>query len=175
MANVFLSLIVAVTENNVIGRDNEMPWHLPEDLKYFKAVTLGKPIIMGRKTFSSLGKPLPGRPNIVVTRQPDSIAEQDSLYVVSDLAKAVEKATTLAQGVNAPEAVIIGGAEIYTQSLALVKRIYLTRIHAHIDGDAYFPSLDAEVWREVSVRQHTEELAKGDLSYTFFVLERKQS
>ena len=146
-----LSLIVATAKNNAIGRNNELPWHLPQDLKYFKSVTLGKPVIMGRKTFESIGKPLPGRTNIVVTRQKNwSVA---GVLV----AKSVEEALEIAQQFRgeqsslAEEVMVIGGAEIYRHALPLADRVYLTKIDIEVEGaDAFFPQLPASKWQLVS-------------------------
>jgi dihydrofolate reductase len=145
-----VALIVATAANNVIGRDKQLPWHLPQDLKYFKAKTLGKPIIMGRKTYESIGRPLPGRPNIVVTRNQAWAAE--GVSVVTSLADALVLARQLMakQDEQFQEAMIIGGAEIYRSALPLADRIYLTRIELQVDGDAYFPSLNPREWSESS-------------------------
>jgi dihydrofolate reductase len=145
-----VALIVAAATNNVIGRDNQLPWHLPQDLKYFKAKTLGKPVIMGRKTYESIGRPLPGRPNIVVTRNQAWSAE--GVSVVTSLADALVLAGQLMahQEEQLQEAMVIGGAEIYRSALPLADRVYLTRIELPVDGDAYFPSLNQQEWKEVS-------------------------
>lgn len=138
-----LCLIVAQAENRAIGKDNQMPWHLPEDLQYFKRVTLGKPVIMGRKTFESIGRALPGRTNIVITRQTDWQAT--GVTAATSLEAAIEMAAS-----EAPEEImIIGGAQIYQESLPLAERVYLTQIHAGFDGDAFFPELD-DGWQETS-------------------------
>jgi dihydrofolate reductase len=140
-----IALIVAAARNHVIGRDNQLPWRLLEDLQHFRAVTWGKPIIMGRKTYESIGKPLPGRTNIVVTRQQDWAAE--GVMVAHD----VPAALALAQGLENPsgEIMIIGGAQIYIESLPLARRIYLTRLGVDVEGDAYFPALLPSEWRKV--------------------------
>lgn len=147
-----LSLIVALAENRVIGRDNKLPWYLPNDLKYFKQVTLGKPVIMGRKTYESIGRPLPGRSNIIITRQPDyqPPAANDSVKVVASLEAARELAEHICLIDGQQEAMIIGGAEIYSLALALVDRMYLTEVHAVVDGDAYFPEFDRDAWNKVA-------------------------
>jgi dihydrofolate reductase len=155
-----LSLIVARASNGVIGKDNQLPWHLPADLKHFKAITMGKPIVMGRKTFESIGRPLPGRQNIVVTRNPDFTAS--GITVVHS----VEAAITAAN--ETEEIMIIGGTELYKLSLPLADRIYLTDIQQDFDGDAHFPSLDSQ-WREVSREDHVSD---DGLSYSFCVFER---
>ena len=143
-----ICLIVAAAENGVIGRAGKMPWHLQSELKYFRARTLGKPVIMGRKTFQSIGKPLPGRDNIVVTRDTNFAAA--GITVAASLAAALDAARTAAAASGATEIMIIGGVEIYAQALPLTQRIYLTRIAARPDGDAIFPALDPAQWRLTS-------------------------
>ena len=137
-----LSLIVAVARNGVIGKDNRLPWRIPEDLKRFRALTMGHHIIMGRRTWESIGRPLPGRTSVVVTRNRDYVAT--GALVVHSLEDALAQCT-------GDEAVfVIGGAEIYANALPLAERIYLTRIHADYAGDTFFPSLAQEQWREAS-------------------------
>jgi dihydrofolate reductase len=164
-----VALIVAAAINNVIGRDNQLPWHLPQDLKYFKAKTLGKPVIMGRKTYESIGRPLPGRPNIVVTRNQAWSAE--GVSVVTSLADALALAGQLMehQHEQLQEAMIIGGAEIYRSALPLADRIYLTRIDLQVDGDAYFPQLNQQEWMEVS---NLPGEGDGAVPHRFLVYER---
>ena len=135
-----LALIVAVADNGVIGRNNALPWRLPEDMRLFKRVTMGKPIVMGRKTFESIGKPLPGRTNIVITRNPAFQAE--GVKVVPSLAAALELATNIAQRDGAEEAVVIGGAEIYRATLPQANRLYVTEVHTVVEGDAVLPAID---------------------------------
>lgn len=143
-----LSLIVAVGNNHVIGRGNSLPWHLPEDLQYFKSVTLGKPVIMGRKTFESIGRVLPGRPNIVVTRQPDPVLPAGATPAAS-LEGALQVARQLEPVPS--EVMVIGGAEIYRQALELADQVYLTRIEVDVsDGDAFFPELPKDQWQLVA-------------------------
>jgi dihydrofolate reductase len=145
-----VSLVVAVAANGVIGRDNRMPWHLPEDLAYFKRLTLGHPVVMGRKTYESilvtLGKPLPGRTNIVVTRQPGFSAPGCTVAASVDAALAAAR--------DADEVFVIGGAEIYRLALQRADRVYLTRIDAAFAGDIRFPALDPAEWREASREDH---------------------
>jgi dihydrofolate reductase len=138
-----VALIVAAARNGVIGRNNELPWHLPGDLKYFKSVTLGKPVIMGRKTHESIGRPLPGRLNIVVSRQSRAAQGPNLRWVTS-----IEAAIALArrEQPEAEEIMVMGGEEIYRQSLPLADRVYLTRIDLEVEGDAHFPSLSGEEW-----------------------------
>lgn len=160
-----VALIVAAAENNVIGRNNQLPWHLPQDLKYFKARTLGKPIIMGRKTFESIGRPLPGRPNIVVTRNPAWSAA--GAHAVSDIDEALVLAGQLAE-THEQEVMVIGGAEIYKAALPRADRIYLTRIELPMEGDAFFSILDPNEWHLVSNVAGEE----GGLPHRFLVYER---
>ena len=152
-----------MAENRVIGRDGDLPWRLPEDLKHFKRVTLGKPVIMGRKTWDSLYvKPLPGRRNIVVTRNPDFRADG------AEATMSVEDA--LARVADAEEAVVIGGATLFEDALPVAGRFHLTEVHAAIDGDTFFPAFDRTGWREVSRVDHP---ADGDSpAYSFVLLER---
>ena len=135
-----LSLIAALGENRVIGVDNSMPWHLPGDFKYFKATTLGKPIIMGRKTWDSLGRPLPGRLNIVVSRQADLVLEGAEVYPSLEAAVVRAEEWALEQGVD--ELMLIGGAQLYAQGMAQADRLYLTRVALSPEGDAWFPEFD---------------------------------
>jgi dihydrofolate reductase len=165
-----LAIIVAVAENGVIGRNNALPWHLPEDLQYFKRVTMGKPIVMGRKTFESIGRPLPGRTNIVITRQRDFSAE--GVKVVSNLDAALELAEAVALIDGADELMVIGGAEIYGVAMPRATRLYLTRVHAAVDGDAYLPEIDWSAWHEVS-RQSWPATAANPYPYSFVVFERR--
>lgn len=162
-----LSLVVAMASNRVIGKANGMPWRLPGEQKYFKAVTMGKPMIMGRKTFASIGKALPGRANIVLTRTGDVNAE--GVTVTHDFHEAVKLARAIAAGNETDEIMIIGGSNIYEQALPLADRIYLTEIHAPYEGDAFFPPLN-DHWREVSRTPGTP--PEGGPAYDFVVLER---
>ncbi|WP_339425974.1 dihydrofolate reductase [Pseudomonas proteolytica] len=163
-----LSLIAALGENRVIGVDNSMPWHLPGDFKYFKATTLGKPIIMGRKTWDSLGRPLPGRLNIVVSRQTDLKLEGAQVFPSLDAAVARAEAWALEQGVD--ELMLIGGAQLYAQGLEQADRLYLTRVALSPQGDAWFPEFDLNRWTLVSNVQNP---AEGDKpAYNFEVWEK---
>jgi len=157
-----LSIIVAMAENRVIGTDNDLPWHLPADLKYFKKTTLGKPIIMGRKTFDSIGRPLPGRQNIVITRNADWAHEG------VDVAVSVDDAIVLAG--NAEEVMITGGAQIYDLSLPQIDRLYITEVALSVDGDAKFPELNMQEWQEVSRENYPAEDDKP--AYAFVVYDR---
>ena len=165
-----LSLIVARAANGCIGRDNKLPWYLPNDLKYFKRVTLGKPIIMGRKTWESLKGPLPGRTNIVITRQANYVA--DGAKVVTSLDDAIRMAENVALIDGVDEAVVIGGAEIYAQALEKVARLYVTEVHADVDGDAFFPAYAQDVWQE-SGREDFSAEPPNQYDYSFVVYERR--
>lgn len=154
MSPAQICLIVAIAENGVIGRDGKMPWHLPAELKYFRERTIGKPVIMGRKTFQSIGKPLPGRDNIVITR--DATFSAAGVVSVGSIEAAVAEAQAAAAASGATEIMVIGGADIYRQSLPLADRVYLTLIAALPEGDATFPALDEREWRlvqEKSIQQ----------------------
>ena len=165
-----IALIVAASQNNVIGRNNELPWHLPGDLQYFKTMTLGKPVIMGRKTFESIGRPLPGRDNIVISRQTDYAAK--GIEVVSSLEQAIAlgKNINLINGIQ--EVMIIGGAQIYEKSLDLADRVYLTRVQCKVEGDAYFPALDDDEWQEIA-REDITAKESNPFDFSYLVLERK--
>lgn len=146
-----ISLIAALTENRVIGKNNDLPWHLPDDMKYFMQTTKGHPVIMGRKNYDSIPekfRPLPNRTNIVVTRQRDFIA--DGCIVVHSLEEALDEATNIITD----EIFIIGGAEIYRQGMPKANKLYLTEILATLDGDTYFPEIDTHAWKEVSRLHH---------------------
>ena len=158
-----ISLVVAASTNNIIGRDGELPWHIGEDLRHFKAVTMGHPIVMGRRTFESIGRALPGRLNIVVTRNPDYAAE--GCTVVDSPAAALRAAE------GADEVMIIGGSEIYRLFLPMAERIYLTRVEAEIDGDASFPALEPEAWRIVD-EQRFEADENREHTFSFQTLDR---
>jgi dihydrofolate reductase len=159
-----LSAIAAMTENRVIGKDNKMPWHLPADLKHFKTLTSGHPIIMGRKTFESIGRPLPNRTNIILTR--DSNFAADNCIVVTS----PEAAITLGKECDQEEVFIIGGAEIYQQLMPAIQRIYLTIIHHEFAGDAFFPELSQE-WHETSRERHRAD-ESNEFDYTFLTVEK---
>lgn len=165
--SVVISLVVAMSGNRVIGRGGALPWRLPEDMRHFRAVTLGKPCIMGRKTWDSLPKtPLPGRTNIVVTRRADLHAE--GAVVAGSLEKAIERA----QAESPSEICVIGGAEIFAHALPHARRIYLTEVHAQIEGDAFMPAFDAPEWKEVS-REDYAGGESGQIAYSFVTLERR--
>jgi dihydrofolate reductase len=159
----FISLVVAMARNRVIGRNNALPWRLSEDLKRFKATTLGKPILMGRKTFESIGKPLPGRRNIVLTRDPAWRADG------VDVVRTVEEALQLTR--ESPELAVIGGAEIYRLTLPYADRVYLTRVEADVPGDTLFPELDVAQWSQAQAGTHPAD-ERNQYPATFLVLDR---
>ncbi len=163
---MIISAIVATAKNNVIGRDNNIPWHLPADLKYFKKTTLGHHIIMGRKSFASIGRPLPKRTNIVVTRDPFFVA---SGCIVSH---SIDEALAVAKENGEDEAFIIGGGQIYKQSLPLWDRVYLTKVDIEVDGEIYFPELKEDEWNEIKREAHLPD-EKNEHAFTFLVLERE--
>ena len=165
-----LSMIVAVAENGVIGRNNSLPWYLPNDLKYFKQTTMGKPVIMGRKTYESIGKPLPGRTNIVITRQADY--QPEGVKVVSSVEAARELAESVCLIDGQEEAMIMGGAEIYALALPHTDRLYLTEVHADVEGDAFFPEYDKSLWQEVAREDFAAE-GPNPYNYSFVVYEAK--
>ena len=165
-----ISLIVAMAQNHVIGRNNQMPWHLSEDLQYFKRTTMGKPLIMGRNTFESIGKALPGRTNIVVSR--NSAYAATGIQLVNSLDNALQLAAQECSVNGASEVMVMGGAQIYTQALALADRLYLTQIHANVEGDTYFPPLIRSQWQEIDREDHTA-TSNNPYHYSFLVLERK--
>jgi len=168
-----VAIYVAIAENGVIGRDNGLPWRLSSDLKRFKAGTMGKPIVMGRKTFESIGKPLPGRLNIVVTRDPAFRAAG------AEVAGSLEEALTLARVrarcmAGADEICVVGGGEIYRQALPIADRLHVTHVLADFDGDARFPPIDPAEWRQVS----SEDVPAGERdshATRYAVYERRQS
>ena len=158
-----VSMVVAATDNDVIGRDSGMPWHLPDDLKYFKARTMGKPMLMGRKTFEAIGKPLPGRTSIVMTRDPHWRAQ--GVVVVKSLDEA------LAHAAGASELCAVGGADIFRLVMPVARRLFLTRIHASIPGDTFFPQPDPVEWREVERVEHPAD-ERHAYAMSFITLDR---
>jgi dihydrofolate reductase len=162
-----LSFIVAASDNNAIGVKNELPWRLPEDLKFFKRTTLGKPVIMGRKTYESLGKPLPGRLNIVLS-QTGNIELPEGVLLFDSLAEAIERV----EDEDVEEAFIIGGGKIFDLAMPYVDRMYITRVHATIDNaDAFFPKIDHSHWKMVWEEKHTKD-EKHQYDYAFQQYER---
>ena len=162
---MLITLIVAVADNGVIGRDNALPWHLPEDLKRFKRLTMGKPMIMGRKTFESIGKPLPGRRNIVVTR--DTNYQRDGVDVVHGVGAAIEAAA------GAPEVMVIGGADLFRLFLPRAGRVHLTRVHADVDGNVTWPALDNRQWEVIESERHEAD-ERHACPMTFEVWEKRR-
>ncbi len=160
-----ISLVVAASENNVIGKDNRLLWHLPNDMKFFKNTTWGMPVIMGRKTFESLGKPLAGRTNIVMTRDKEWTAKGTTV------SSNMEEAMKAASDTDAKEVFVIGGGEIFKQVLPQANRVYLTRVHTKLEGDAFFPELPAKDWKLLSQLDFTAD-AKHAFAYSFQVWQR---
>ena len=160
-----LSIIVAVAENSVIGNKNQLIWHLPEDLKMFKKLTTGHPIIMGRKTFESIGKPLPNRTSIIISRNADFKAE--GCITVGSLEDAIAKASEI----ESDEAFVIGGAEIYKLAIPFADKIYFTEVKHSFEGDTFFPDIDMSAWKEVSREAHKSD-EKHLYDYDFVVLEK---
>ena len=163
---MFLSLIVAASEHNVIGKDNKLPWHLPDDLKRFKALTRGHAVIMGRKTFDSIGHALPERTNIVVSRQ------LEVAPAGCELANSLTDALRIAKPTS-EEVFVIGGGDIYAQAIDLADRIYLTRVHTTIDGDVFFPEIDPKEWMETERTEHPVD-EKHQYSCSFITFERRK-
>lgn len=160
-----IAMIAAMANNRVIGKDNQMPWHLPADLKHFKKVTLGKPVIMGRKTYQSIGKALPGRRNIVISRQGVALSAD------ADWVQSIEQALALVQ--DEAEVMIIGGAEIYRQVLPLADTLYITDIELTVEGDAFFPDYQAAArWHEAASEFHQAD-PQNPHSYHFRILNRE--
>lgn len=170
MTSLRLSLLVAMAKNRVIGRDNKLPWHLPADLKHFKFLTMGQTIVMGRKTYESIGKPLPGRVNIIITRQEGY--EVPGATVVSSIDDALLMCEKI-RSING-ENFIIGGEELYRQTLKICQRIYITEIQRDFEGDVHFPEVDPNEWEETQRDKHISE-NDTNLEYHFVVLDRKSS
>ena len=162
-----IAMIAAVAENLAIGINNKMPWYLPGDLRYFKAITMGKPIVMGRKTFESLGRPLPGRTNIVITR--DKSYQREGIRIVYSLDKAIALAEDIALIDGCSELMVIGGEQIYRQALPQADRLYLTRVSQSFDGDAFFPELNDQDWQELAREEHQTD---DGMKYSYLVLDR---
>lgn len=159
-----ISIIVAASANNVIGAQGDLPWRLSDDLKRFKTVTMGKPIVMGRKTWESIGRALPGRRNIVITRQQNFAAEG------CDVVQSTNEAIVAAGDVD--EIMVIGGSEVYALFLPVAQRLYLTRVHADVNGDAFFPVVDEDEWQLVSDEAHVAD-SKNEFDFSFRIYERK--
>lgn len=159
-----ISLIVAFDDDQAIGKDNQLLWHLPDDLRYFKKITLEKPIIMGRKTFDSIGRPLPKRHNIVVSRQ--SGLQCDGVDYVNSFDKALEAAG------DAPEVMVIGGASLYQIALPRADSLYITRVHHRFDADVFFPGFNSQDWHLVSCDAHAKD-ERHAYDFDFMVFERR--
>lgn len=160
---MIISIIAAMADNRVIGIENRLPWNLPADMKWFRQQTTGKPVLMGRKTFDSIGKPLPNRRNIIVTR--DASLAIEGCEVVNSADTALERCSDVA------EVMIIGGASFYEQMLPQAQRLYLTLVHADVAGDAHFPEINFNEWREIERTDHSADAANG-FDYSFVILER---
>ncbi len=165
---MILSLVAAVSENRVIGNQNTLPWHLPDDLAHFRRFTLGKPIIMGRKTFESIGKVLSQRTNIVITRGEGSEIQKQGALVAHSVAEALE----CARRTGADEACIIGGADVYAQTMHIASRLCLTIVHAEVQGDAFFPEISPLEWRETSREEHPADSAHA-FPFSFVSYEKR--
>ncbi len=161
-----VSLVVAAAENNAIGKNNQLLWHLPNDLKFFKNITWGMVVVMGRRTYESVNKPLPGRVNIVITRQADWKAE--GTITAADIKDALKKA----EATNCKEILVIGGGEIYKQAMPVADKIYITRVHATLEGDTFFPEINEAEWKLTS-NDDFEKDEKHQYSYSFQTWEKK--
>lgn len=166
---IAIVLIAAIAENNVIGKDNALPWRLKSDLQYFRKLTMGRPVVMGRKTYLSIGKALPGRTNIVISRDPDFSAAH--VVVARDVARALDVARGDALRRNANSIAVIGGTEIFNQTIAFADRLALTCVHAAPAGDVFFPPIDPAIWREIA-REPQEKGPQDDYAFTFITYER---
>lgn len=161
-----VALIWAMAENRVIGIENKMPWYLPKDLQFFKEQTMAKPVIMGRKTYDSIGRPLPGRKNIIVSRNTD--LKIPNCDVVHSLEAALEMADAHCELTSTEEIIVMGGAEIYKQALPYANKLYITKVHAEVEGDAFFPEYDESQWQEVS-REECKKEGTGEYDYGFYI------
>ena len=168
---MIVSLVVAMTKNRVIGRNNEIPWRLTDDLKFFKRITMGKPILMGRNTYESIGKPLPGRPNIIITRNPDY--EVEGAHVVNTVEEAFALATQLTSPDEDAEIAVIGGAQIFQKVLPVADRIYLTLLNTEMEGDVFFPEFPRQDWQEVA-RENWPATDANPYTWSITVLERRE-
>ena len=162
---MIISCIVAVAQNNIIGKDNDIPWYLPADLQYFKKTTLGHTVIMGRSCYSSIGRPLPKRTNIIITRDPFFISSHCLI------ARSIPEALSMAHSKGGSEVFIIGGGQIYEQSTDLWDKLYLTEVDIKVDGDIFFPEIDFKKWKLVS-SERLEKDVKNEYNYTFKIFEK---
>jgi dihydrofolate reductase len=169
---MIIALIAAIAENGVIGRDNGLPWRLKSDLTHFRAVTMGKPVVMGRKTFLSIGRPLPGRTTIVVSRDRAFAAGGVVIAPSVDAALTVAKGDSLRRGAEC--IFVAGGAELYAQTMPLAERLHITYVHRTVDGDAYFPAIDRGAWHETARDEHAA-AAGDDCAFSFVMYERAAS
>lgn len=160
---MLISAIVALSENRAIGKNNQLPWHLPADLKHFKQITMGKAILMGRKTYQSIGRALPGRINIILTS--DKNFQAENCVIIHSIEQALQ--------ITQDELCVIGGAEIYQQMLPYIQRIYMTVVHHVVDGDTYFPELNPAEWKEIEKTDHEAD-EKNNYAYRFLLLERSE-
>jgi dihydrofolate reductase len=165
-----VSLIWAMAENRTIGRNNKLPWHLPNDLKYFKQLTTGKAVIMGRKTHESIGKPLPNRTNIVISRDKNYFSE--GVTVVTSLDQAIEQAEACSLVNGTDEVIVMGGAEIYKLCLPKADRLYITFVHAKVDGDAFFPDFDLSKFKEIGREEFFAD-GSNPYDYSFAVFDKR--
>ncbi len=161
---MIISIIAAMADNRVIGIDNRLPWNLPADMKWFRQQTMDKPVLMGRKTYNSIGKPLPGRRNIIISR------DTNLVLAGCEVVNSVEAALALCHDVA--EVMVIGGASFYEQLLPRAQQLYLTLVHAEVKGDAHFPNIDFSQWREVERTDHTAD-TNNCFNYSFVILERQ--
>jgi len=166
--SIRLAIVVAKSDNDVIGVDNALPWHLPQDLKRFKEITMGHPMIMGRLTYESIGKPLPGRKTIVVSSQ--SLDLPSEVTVVSSLEAAIDEGRKAAEAMGVNEVMVVGGAQIYQQLLPKTSRLYVTEVHTSLNGDAFFPNIDTADWVESSRARNSAE----NMAYSFVTYDRNQ-
>jgi dihydrofolate reductase len=167
--SIDIVLVVAVAENGVIGRNNALPWRIKSDLQYFRSVTIGRPVVMGRKTFQSIGRPLPRRTNIVVSR--DAAYAAPGILAAADLARALEAARGDALRRNADSIAVIGGTEIFRQTLPFANRLVVTEVHAKPEGDTYLPEIDPKLWREIERRPQPRG-PDDDYGFSFVTYER---
>jgi dihydrofolate reductase len=158
-----ITIVVAMSNNSLIGREGGLPWRLSADLQHFKSITMGKPIVMGRLTYESIGRPLPGRENIILTRDPEYKAE--GCTIIHDLEQIKSRCS------DVEELMIIGGAQLYFETLPIANKLFVTEVHAELDGDTFFPDLDRSQWREME-REHFTADEKNDFDFSFVALER---
>ncbi len=168
--SVAIAMIAAVAENGVIGAGNDIPWRIPSDFAHFKRTTMGKPMVMGRKQFESVGRPLPGRTNIVVTRQAGY--QPDGVIVINDLTAAIAHARTIAEADGADEVMVIGGGEIYRQAMPLADRLYISHVALSPEGEVFFPEIDPAIW-QVSDRLEVLPSEKDAAAYKICVYTRR--